>query len=357
MIHISAPKMSGHERKYVLQALDREQLTGGDFVARCEASFAAMLDVQYALTCSSGTTALHLAMIAAGIGPGDEVIVPALTYIATANAVTYCGGTPVIADVDPATWTLDVRATARSITERTKAIIAVHLYGVPADMPGLRNLARAHGLLLVEDAAEAVGARSSYKQVGAWGDIAAFSFFGSKTLACGEGGMVVTNRADLAGIMRRARGQGVDGERRYWHTSLGYNYRMPELSAAVLLGQIECANEHLQRRRTLLDVYRAELNDGVIWQECVSRDDLHGAWLAALRVQDAVRLHRHLGDLGIETRPVFPPLHTQPIYWRDVTLPVAENVAASGICLPLHAGLWPESVRYICGEVRKCVSS
>jgi DegT/DnrJ/EryC1/StrS aminotransferase family protein len=226
LIPIAAPHLDGREASYVQECLETTWISSaGRFIDEFEISFAEFCDAEYAIATNNGTTALHLALVALGIGPGDEVIVPTLTYVATANAVTYCGATPVLTDSEPVGMTMDVADVRRKITSRTKAIVPVHLYGHAADMDSINALAREHDLLVVEDAAEAHGARAGGRMVGSIGTCASFSFFGNKIVTTGEGGAVTTNDADLAARLRLLRGQGMDLGRRYWFPVVGYNYR------------------------------------------------------------------------------------------------------------------------------------
>ncbi len=211
----------------------------GAEIGEFEARFAALCARRFGVATSNGTTALHLALAALGIGPGDEVIVPALTFVATANAVHYTGATPVFADADPVTWNVDPAAVAKSVTRRTRAILAVHLYGQPADMRALASTARRAGAVLVEDAAEAHGARYHGRPVGSLGAVACFSFYGNKMVTTGEGGMVLTSDAKLAARLRLLRDHAMSPKRRYYHTEIGFNYRMTTLQAALGLAQLD----------------------------------------------------------------------------------------------------------------------
>ena len=252
LIPVAAPVFAGREREYVADCMESGWISSaGKYVELFEAEFAKFCGVRHAVSCCNGTAALHLALAALGVGPGDEVIVPTLTFVATANAVTYCGARPVFADSEAETWNLDPAHVASKITPRTKGIVAVHLYGNPAEMDALRALAHRHGLFLLEDAAEAHGALYRDAHAGSLGDIAAFSFYGNKIIATGEGGMVTTDDDALAARVRLLRGQGMDAERRYWFPVVGYNYRMMNLPAAIGLAQLERAEWHTGRRREI----------------------------------------------------------------------------------------------------------
>ena len=239
-ISIANPILNGNERKYIDECIDTGWISAnGRFVKEFEEKFAAFCGVRYALACCNGTVTLHLALLALGIGEGDEVIMPTLTYIATANAVRYCGATPVFVDSEADTWNISPEEIEKHITPRTKAIIPVHLYGLACNMDAILDIAKRHDLKVIEDAAEAHGAAWRNKLVGSMGDVGSFSFFGNKIITCGEGGMVTTNDPELYEKMKLLRAQGVDPNKRYWHTMVAYNYRMTNMQAAVGLAQLE----------------------------------------------------------------------------------------------------------------------
>lgn len=363
-IPVSAPALAGNERAYVMDCLDTSWISsGGPYVRRFEEAFAAFCGAEHALTCCNGTVALHLALLGLGIGPGDEVIVPTLTFVATANAVTYCGATPVFIDAEPGTWNLDATRLEALVTPRTRAIIAVHLYGHPVDMDPVLEVARVYDLAVVEDAAEAHGAAYGGRRVGTLGDVATFSFYGNKILTTGEGGMVVTDDAALAARVARLKGQGMDPRRRYWFPEIGYNYRMTNVAAAIGLAQVEQAAWHLDRRRTVAGWYRARLAraPGLMLQAERPWAD-HAHWIVSVVLDGADaaardRVMARLHACGIETRPFFYPLHTLPMYRRrGERLPVAEDVAARGIMLPTAAGLTEDDVAYVCAHLCRIVA-
>jgi len=258
---VAEPTVGERELQYVNECVLTGWISsGGKFVSRFEEMFAAFCASRYAVATSNGTTALHLALLALGIGPGDEVIVPTLTFIATANAVVYTGAVPVFADSEAETWNIAPSAIEAAITARTKAIIPVHLYGHPADMAAILDLAKRHGLAVIEDAAEAHGARYQGKPVGSIGDAGVFSFFGNKIVTTGEGGMLVTDDAEIADRARLLRDHGMRPERRYWHTVLGYNYRLTNLQAAVGVAQMEKIESILKAKRDIAALYRSGLS-------------------------------------------------------------------------------------------------
>lgn len=363
---VAAPVLAGNEKAYVLDCLESTWISStGKYIDQFEVAFAEFCRVQHALSCSNGTTALHLALIALGIGPGDEVIVPTLTFVATANAVTYCGARPVFVDSEPTTWNMDTRCIEAQITPRTKGIIVVHLFGHPADMDAILSIASRHGLFVVEDAAQAHGAQYKGRRVGSLGDVATFSFFGNKIISTGEGGMVVTNDQAMANTMRLLKNHGMDPQRRYWHPIIGYNYRMTNVAAAIGLAQLEQVEWQLERRREVVTWYREYLRDApsITWQ-CEQEWARHVWWMFTVVLgndctEACGEIIAHLQERGIETRPVVHPLHTLPPYLdssQGESFPVAEHIARCGINLPTWAGLNREDVRYVCDSLLNYVT-
>lgn len=362
-IPVAAPMLVGNEKAYVMDCLESTWISStGTYVDRFEQAFAEFCGVKHALSCSNGTTALHLALMALGIGPGDEVLVPTLTFVATANAVTYCGGHPVFVDAEPDTWNMNPASLEAKITERTKGIIAVHLFGHPANMEAISSIARRHGLFLLEDAAQAHGAECNGRRVGSIGDLATFSFFGNKILTTGEGGMVVTDNDEMARRMRQLKSQGTDPATRYWFPVVGYNYRMTNVTAAIGLAQMEKADWHLHRRLEVASWYRQELREASGFVCQVEKDwARHAWWMFSVVVEDEEPsrddVMAHLRARGIETRPFVYPLHSLPPYHHaamDGGFPVAERLARRGVNLPTWAGLTRDQVRYVCDSLLEC---
>ena len=356
-IAVAAPTLNGNEKRYVLECLETTWISSiGRFITEFERGFARFCGVEHAIAVSNGTNALHLALVALGLEPGDEVIVPTLSYIATANAVTYCGAKPMFVDCDPRTLNIDPEDIAGKITTRTKGIVPVHLYGHPADMDPIISVAREHGLFVLEDAAEAHGAEYKGQRVGGLGNAAVFSFFGNKIMTTGEGGMVTTNDGDLAARLRLYRGQGLDRDRRYWHSVVGYNYRMTNVAAAIGLAQLEQIDELMGARARLADWYRPKLERlanklvpqaaepwtrPVLWMQTVM--------LRAGGEVERDTVMRTLDLAGIETRPVFYPMHLLPPYREDPALyPNATRCASRGMNLPTHGLLTEADVERIC---------
>jgi perosamine synthetase len=355
-IPAAQPFMSGNEAKYVADCLETGWISSiGRYVSEFESVFAEFCGVRHAATCNNGTSALHLALLAMGVEAGDEVLVPTLTYIATANAVRYCGANPVFVDSEPTTMNLDPADIEHRITPRTRGIIAVHLYGHPAAMSQINAVARRHGLWVIEDAAEAHGARCDGRRTGALADVATFSFFGNKIVTTGEGGMVTTDDDEIDARVRLLRGQGMDTEHRYWFPVVGFNYRMTNIQAALGLAQLEMIDTQLTRRREIGEWYDEDLRRlGAAvtlpphepWADPVN-------WLYTVRLNSGGEAERDalmaaLASTGVETRPVFYPVHTMPPYGgSNGEYPVAEDLAARGVSLPTHAALTRDDVAYV----------
>jgi len=256
MIPVYQPAISDKAKEYVNDCLDSSWISSkGKYVQMFEDKFSMMTGVRYAATCSNGTCALHLALMALGIGEGDEVIVPTFTYVASVNAIRYTGATPVFVDCDAKTWQLDPDDVAKKITPKTKAIMVVHLYGHPADMAAINWMAHGKGLFVIEDCAEAFGSKFRGEHVGQFGDISTYSFFGNKTITTGEGGMVVTNNEALYDRVLKLKGQGLAQHRQYWHDTIGYNYRMTNIQAAIGVSQLEISDNLLRAKRIIADHY------------------------------------------------------------------------------------------------------
>jgi perosamine synthetase len=356
-IPVYKPTITALEKEYVMACLDEEWISSkGRFIGRFEGEFANYVGLPHALSLSNGTTALHVALMALGIGPGDEVIVPTLTYVASANAVCYTGAKPVFVDCELGTWNISLGDVERVISSRTRAIMAVHLYGLPCDMRGLMELARKHDLLVVEDCAEAIGSRIAGEHVGGFGDIASFSFYGNKTITTGEGGMVVTGNPTLAERVSHLKGQGLAKFREYWHDIVGYNYRMTNLCAAIGCAQMQRLDSTLERKRQIAALYRRELQGVVEFQQEVQGMD-HSHWMVCgLLPNGSMRdpMRNALGDLGIETRPVFYPLHSMPMYSGGYRrMPNSDEVSSRGINFPSYPELSDEQVRWVCESVRQ----
>ena len=357
-IPVYQPDLSGNERNYVDECLESTWISSkGKFVSAFEQGFASYIGVEFATAVCNGTTALHLALLALGIGPDDEVIVPALTYIAPANAVTYTGARPVFVDSLREDWQMDPADIIRKITSRTRAIMAVHLYGHPCNMDEILEIAKKYSLFVIEDAAEAIGSRFKGRHVGGFGDIAVFSFYGNKTITTGEGGMVVTRDPTLYDRAKHLKGQGLAEHRQYWHDVVGYNYRMTNICAAIGVAQLERCEQTLLRKRQLAQRYAKNLQKVPVEIHRESSSVVHSYWMISILVpslQDRDPLREALAQAGIETRPVFFPVHTMPMYSsRFQRHPVAEDIGWRGINLPSWPGLRDEDIDEICAIVAR----
>jgi perosamine synthetase len=354
---VAEPNIGTLEEEYVMDAIRSGWVSSlGEYIGKFEEQFAEYCGCAQGISTSNGTTALHLALASLGVGPGDEVIVPTLTFVATANAVMYCGATPVFVDSDPEHWGIDHVAVERAISPRTKAIIVVHLYGHPADMDPLLTLARTHGLYLIEDAAEAHGATYHGQKVGSIGDVGIFSFYGNKLITTGEGGMLVTNDSALAERAKFLRDHAMSKEKRYWHPELGYNYRLTNIQAALGLAQLQRLNNFLAKKRMIISWYQdrlaehtfLKLNPELPWA-CSS------FWLVCVLLPDHLDQSVTMGELrkhGIDSRPFFHLPFYKDAYrtvGRDTEgCPVAEMLSQRGINLPSGVLLEQDDVNQIC---------
>ncbi|WP_244252966.1 DegT/DnrJ/EryC1/StrS family aminotransferase [Micromonospora antibiotica] len=363
---VARPSLSDLEERYVVDALRSGWVSSqGPYLNAFEDRFARRCAAGTAVATANGTVALHLVLAAAGIGPGDEVIVPALTYVATANAVAYCGARAVCVDVLPQSWCVDPAAVRAAIGPRTRAVVAVDLYGHPADYPALRALCQRHGLLLVADAAESFGATVDGHPTGSLADATTFSFFGNKVITAGEGGCVTTSDEALAARMRLLRNQGMDPQRRYYFPVLGYNYRMTNLAAALLCAQLERADDIIARRDAVIAGYETQLADEpALAAQHVVAGVRRAPWMAAFLVgpagdatsRDTVALA--LDRLGVETRPFFVPIPELPAHHDpQAYCPVTVDLSRRGINLPTYPELTDAGVKTVVERVRAALST
>lgn len=358
-IPVYQPDLSGNERKYVLECLDTSWISSiGAFIGKFEGAIAEATGAPHAISVCNGTVALHLALHCLDIGPGDEVIVPTFTYIASVNTIAQTGATPVFAESRKSDWQLDVSDVERRITPRTKAIMPVHLFGGACDMVALMKVAERHGLRVIEDCAESLGTTIGGRHVGTFGDVGTFSFFGNKTVTTGEGGAVIATDSALAAHLRMTKGQGQSLTRRYWHEVLGFNYRMTNIAAAIGLAQTERLQGVLARKRAIAALYREQF-EGIPVTFQVANPDVDGSdWLVSLLLPQGIDRELVMQDMfsnGVDTRPVFFCAHTMPMYRSDAQFPVAQDIAARGLSLPSYPTLTDEDVRRVCTALQAAI--
>ena len=358
-IPVCSALLDGNEKQYLEQCIATSWVSSsGPFVKQFEQAFADYLGSRFAVTTSSGTSSLHLALLALGVKPGDEVIVPSLTMIASGNAILYTGATPVIVDVD-STGNMDPQQVGAAITTRTRAVLPVHLYGLACNMSAILDLCAARGIPIVEDAAEAVGTTYGGRRAGAIGAIGCFSFFANKVLTTGEGGMLVTDDEGLAAAARSFKDQCFVPERRFYHPDVGYNYRMTNLQAAVGLAQIERVEQLAAARTTVARNYR-ELLAGIDSLELppeAGPDGLNAHWMYAVRLRGRAAHRRdalatYLRSKNIDTRSFFVPLNRQPAFASfSAVCPVADDLSGRGLLLPTGPTLTPQQQERVAQEL------
>jgi perosamine synthetase len=363
MIPVNEPTIGAQEMAYVRECLETGWISSaGRFIDRFETEFAAYCGMKHGVAVANGTVALELAVASLGIGAGDEIIMPTFTIISCAQAAVYNGATPVLVDSDPDTWCMDVSQVEAKITPRTRAIMPVHIYGHPVDMDPLRELADTYGLFIIEDAAEAHGAKYRGRRCGGLGDVSCFSFYANKIITTGEGGMVLTSDAAVAEIARSKRNLCFQSQRRFYHAELGYNFRLTNLQAALGVAQLERIDEIVARKIEVGGAYtrglkglplhlpvQREWASNVYWMYGVVLDDSTGL--------DATEFAALLAVRGVQTRPFFLGMHEQPALWdRGLFVGehylVAERLARKGLYLPSGTALTDEQL----GETIAAVS-
>lgn len=366
-IPVYEPLIGAVEKAYVNDCLDTGWISSiGKYVERFEKEVASLSGVGHAIAVSNGTVALHLAHHCLGLKPGDEVLVPTFTYIASINTIAQMGAVPVFVDSRPDDWLIDVEDARAKITPRTKGIVPVHLYGAICDMEAVMELARERGLYVVEDCAEALGSSRGGKPAGSFGDIGTFSFFGNKTVTTGEGGMVIARDEALATNMRLTRGQGMDPTRRYWHDRLGFNYRMTNIAAAIGCAQMERVQETLARKAEIAQLYREGLGHTAVTFQKPSADTVTSDWLVSVLLPRGVDRDQVMSLMraeDVDSRPVFYCSHQMPMYVGKGAnsaghgrFPVAEDISARGLSLPSYPTMSDEMVRRVCETLTHAIS-
>ncbi len=361
MIPVCEPTQVGNELKYITDCLKTNWISSnGKYIEKFEESFAKFCQTKYAVSCCNGTAALHLALEAAGIKKGDEVIIPTFTMIATCNSVIYTGAKPVLVDAEPETWNMDINKIEEKITKKTKAIMPVHTYGHPADMDKIKKIADEHDLLVIEDAAEAHGAEYKGKRTGSLGDMGCFSFYANKIITTGEGGIVTTNNENLAKRLKLLRNHAF-GKPRFIHTDLGFNYRMTNIQAAIGLAQMEKADMLVESRINNANLYTKLLKniEGITlpvqkeWAKNVY-------WMYGIVIEDefgkpADKVRKLLLEKGIDTRQFFIPMHKQPCYQKEDErfpniegkYPVSDSLGKNGFYIPSSSSLTKEQIEKV----------
>ena len=358
-IPVYEPYMIGNEKKYVNQCLDSNWISSkGEFINKFEKKFATYIKVKYATTVSNGTVALHLALMSLSIKKDDEVILPTLSYVASANSIKYVGAKPIFVDSEKDSWNIDPKKIEARITSKTKAIMAVHLYGAICNMEELKKICVRNNLYLIEDVAEGFGTKYNNKYAGTFGDVSTFSFYGNKTITTGEGGMVVSNNKKVFEKVKYLKNQAVSNTKEYWHDDVGYNYRMTNICAAIGLAQLENADLIIKKKIQISSWYKQFLKDSNINFQKESTNSLHSFWMISIivdnkKLRDEIRLK--LKNNNIETRPLFPPIHSLPMYLDGNSYQIAESLSERGINLPSYPGLNINQVSTICKIINKTI--
>lgn len=357
-IPISQPSITEKEIEYVTDAIKSGWVSSlGKYIDMFEEKFAGYCGTKYAVATSNGTTALHLALVSLGITSEDEVIIPDFTFVATASAVKYIGAKVVTVDIDEDTLCIDPQTIEKAITAKTKAIIPVHLYGHPANMLEINKIAKKYNLVVLEDAAEAHGAEINGQKVGSLSDAGVFSFYGNKIITSGEGGMITTNDEELYKKMRYLRDHAMSKDKRYWHTEVGFNYRMTNLQAALGVAQFERIDELLKKKKEIFEWYKEGLKDvknlklnfqkqnykNVYWMICIE--------IIGYDEKQRDKLLLKLKEKGIDGRPYFYPVSDMPMY-EDVNTPITHKVYQRGLNLPSYFDITHEQVEYICNGLK-----
>ena len=352
-IPVYRPDLSGNERDYVLDCIDSSWISSlGSYIERFENALAEITKVENAVSLCNGTVALHLAIHCLDIGPGDEVIIPSFTYIASVNTIAQTGARPVFVDCLESDWLIDPEKIEAAISPRTRAIMAVHLYGAVCDMTAIMDLARSHGLRVIEDCAECLGSSSNGRHPGSFGDIGTFSFFGNKTITTGEGGAVVARDPQLAARLRKVKGQGQSLTRRYWHEELGFNYRMTNVAAAIGVAQAERLPEILARKKRVASDYRSLTENLPVTFQRLAPGVESSEWLVSVLLPgsaDRDKVMEEMSKQGVETRPVFHCAHQMPMYDEGdrPDLFVSEDISRRGISLPSFPSLTKSEIERV----------
>jgi len=370
-IPVNIPLLNGNEKKYLQECIDTGWISSeGPFVSSFEKKFAKRVQRKYGISVCNGSQALEVAVVALGIGKGDEVIMPAFTIISCASAVVRSGALPVLVDSDPGTWNMDVSQIEKRINKKTKAIMVVHIYGLPVDMDKVIALARKYKLYIIEDAAEAHGLNYKGRPCGSFGDISIFSFYPNKLVTTGEGGMVVTNDKKIADHCFSLRNLCFLPQKRFVHQELGWNMRLTNMQAALGLAQLENLNKHIALKHNMGKKYTRllrKLSDKIRLPLSQTAYAKNIYWVYGLVLKDnvpfgAAMMMEKLDKLGIGTRPFFYPMHLQPVFlkmglFKNEKYPVAEKLASKGFYIPSGLGLEEKDIKVVVKALRKVLDS
>jgi perosamine synthetase len=367
MIPVNEPLLNGNEKKYLIECIDTGWISSeGPFIKKFEESFAARVGRKHGIAVCNGSAAIDAAIIALGIGEGDEVILPSFTIISCAAAIVRLGAIPVLIDSDPETWNMDVKMIEEKITPATKVIMVVHIYGLPVDMDPLLEIAKKHKLQIIEDAAEMHGQTYKGKPCGSFGDISTFSFYPNKHITTGEGGMIVTDDDALAERCRSLRNLCFKSEKRFLHDELGYNFRMTNLQAALGVAQLERLDEFVERKRAMGNLYTSLLQDLSEYIQLPVPKTIYAEniyWVYGMVLKNnvpfnAVTAMKKLQEMNIGTRPFFYPMHQQPVFhkmglFNGEHYPVAENIAERGFYIPSGMALTEQQIKEVAEKVHQ----
>jgi len=365
-IPVLEPLLGGNELEYVTECIKTNWVSSqGKYVSRFEDKIKSYTGSKYALAVSNGTVALHLALVSLGVGPGDEVIVPDITFGATLNAVVLAGATPVILDVEEKTWNLSVALLKSNITAKTKAILPVHIYGVPCNMSEIMMVAKEYNLLVIEDCAEALGSTIKGSHVGTFGDIGTFSFFGNKVITCGEGGAIIFNDAEIYNKAKILRDHGMTPSKRYWHDVVGFNYRLTNLQAAVGCAQFEQLNDFREKRKQIFNWYEEYLlASGYFDVQYLPLECQSSYWLFTVKLKPHSLICRDdlidkIAKVGVDSRPIFYPMSQMPpfLQYKTHLSGNSDNISLNGISLPTSVYLNEKDIKNVSQVVIDTIES
>lgn len=360
MIPIYEPFLNGNEKKYVLQCLETNWISSrGEFIKKFENSIKEYVGRKYASSCFNGTVALDLAFKALNIQEGDEIITTSFTYVASSNAILNNRAKPVFVDIEPVSWNIDITKIEERITKNTRAILLSNLYGFLPNYNILEDICKKYNLFLIEDAAESLGAKIGMRKSGSFGVISTLSFFGNKTITTGEGGMVLTNDNSIYNRIEKLKNQGNSTNRKYYHDTLGFNYRMTNIQAAIGLAQMEIIDEILEKKNIIGKKYRKGLDRNVRFQKNLKRNYKESNWIITILFNDKkskIKCEQTLRNANIETRPLFTPVDHFNFYETEKTeLKITNSFFERGLCLPSYPGLKNDDQELVISIINKSI--